>query len=318
METFNFDNWCSDLKLSRKVSQTLRQEDLNTREALALVQEVDLKQIGLTVGAIKVIMTDIQKNNVADKSAKQCPTQELLGDGPSGEEDCVWDNALKDAGKTFDRLLSNEKVPARDQDSGPYLDPRTILTMKAKTKKAIHITDFITEKAKRRRQNKRREYILRSGQDNEETIVLKTDEDHPYLGIYIEEWGAANMRVLNHLLSTGQLKRQDIEYYLAYTTKIFEFAETHEWNSVLQFDFTYREMQAEHGFKWGTFSPHMEMQILVPKRPRHQHQSPASVNSRQAKEDCRIFKAKGSCPFGQKCRYRHPDGNVQDHTPKNH
>jgi len=61
---------------------------------------------------------------------------------------------------------------------------------------ALHITQFLSEKSKRRRQNRRKENVLRS--DAEETLVLKTEDEHPYLGILIEEWGAANMRLLNH------------------------------------------------------------------------------------------------------------------------
>ncbi|KAH3752692.1 hypothetical protein DPMN_187317 [Dreissena polymorpha] len=199
-----------------------------------------------------------------------------------------------------------------------FMDPRTILTIKSVNKKATHITQFLTEKTKRRRQNKRRGYVLSGSVDREETIVLKTSEDHPYLEIYIEEWGAANMRLLNHLLSTGQIKRTDVEFYLAYTTTIFEFAENYEWNSVLNFDYRYRELQAEHAFRWGTFFPHMELQILLPKRPRTVTQHTPSYPSKQPREDCRIFKAKGSCPFGPKCRYRHPGSGTTADQPKNH
>ena len=78
------------------------------------------------------------------------------------------------------------------------------------------------------------------------------------------------MLLINHLLCTGQLPRDEIEFYLAYTTKIYEFAEKYDWNSVLNYDYNYRELQAEHKFKWGTFSPHMELQLLVPKRPKQQ------------------------------------------------
>ena len=133
----------------------------------------------------------------------------------------------------------------------------------------------------------------------------------------MEEWGAANMRILNHLLSVNSIERGDVEYYLAYTTRIFEFAETYDWNSVLNYDYHYRELQAEHGYKWGTYSPHMELQMLIPKRPK----STLPVQFQSNKEDCRIFKAKGVCPFGDKCRYRHtkansPNTQRQD-VPKN-
>ena len=52
--------------------------------------------------------------------------------------------------------------------------------------------------------------------------------------------GLANIRLLNHLLGAGQLPREDIEFYLAYTTK--EFAEKYEWSRVLNYDYNYREL----------------------------------------------------------------------------
>ena len=48
------------------------------------------------------------------------------------------------------------------------------------------------------------------------------------------------MRLLNHLLGAGQLPREDIEFYLAYTAK--EFAEKYEWSRVLNYDYNYREL----------------------------------------------------------------------------
>ena len=201
------------------------------------------------------------------------------------------------------------------------MDPRAILTLKSQTNKAVHITQFLTEKSKRRRQNKRKVFVLKAGTVNPETLVLKTDDEHPYLGNYMEEWGAANMRLLNHLLASKKLRREDIEFYLAYTTKIFQFAEKYEWNSVLNYDHAYRELQAEHQFQWGTFSPSMEIQLLVPKRSQQTQKPPqqTAVNV----EDCRIFKAKGTCPFGTSCRYRHPkakpstDNSSDPARPKN-
>ena len=158
------------------------------------------------------------------------------------------------------------------------------------------------EKSKRRRQSRRKEFVLKSGSANSETLVLKADEEHPYLGIYMEDWGAANMCLLNHLLSSKKLGREDIEFYLAYTTKIYELAEKYEWNSVPHYDYAYRELKAEHQFQWGTFSPSMELQPLVPKR----NQTPKSTQQPPTKnEDCKIFKAKGPCPFDTACKYRH-------------
>jgi hypothetical protein len=85
------------------------------------------------------------------------------------------------------------------------------LTMKAQTRKAIHVTAFLSEKAKRRRQHRKRELVLRSGGENMDRVVIQTDDEHPYAGIYMEEWGAANRRVMNHLLAGNILKREDVD-----------------------------------------------------------------------------------------------------------
>ena len=113
---------------------------------------------------------------------------------------------------------------------------------------------------------------------------------------------------MNCLLVTGALKRANIEYYLAYTTTIFSFVEKFEWHSILDFDFQYRELQAEHNFQWGTLMPSLELSLLVPR----QRQQQPSVNKHRIttkqqnypSEVCRRFLL-GSCPFGSTCKYRH-------------
>ena len=308
---FNFDEWCKNLGLNRKITQVLRQEEFTTKETLELVELKDLKEMGLPMGTTKVIMKSIQKwnTNAVDSEDNSNKVQ------------------LEGAGKTLDTLLGNLSGPLSnpkpETDTLMHMDPRIILTLKAQSAKALHITQFLTEKAKRRRQNRRREFVIKSGSEHTEALVLKTDDEHPYLGIYLEEWGAANMRLLNHLLASDNLRRDEIEFYLAYSTKIFDFAEIYDWNSVLNFDYLYREQQAEHRFKWGTFSPHMELQILVPKRARQTGTTGTPYNSANStKEECKIFKAKGNCPFGAACKYQHkPTSNqppkAQTEFPKN-
>lgn len=299
-EDFNFDEWATGLGLNRKVTQILRQEELTSKTALKLLQLKDLKELGLPLGSVKIIENEIQTwNKVSD-----IPNKLVNSEKDTSNMD-INSEILSGAGKTLDVLLSDQ--PPVSNKSKPELfgqmDPRTILTLKSQTNKAVHITQFLTEKCKRRRQSRRKEFVLKSGAANSETLVLKADEEHPYLGIFIEEWGAANMRLLNHLLATQKLCRNDIEFYLAYTTKIFEFAEKYEWNSVLNYDYAYRELQAEHQFQWGTFSPNMELQLLIPKRSRQGVNTTAQ--SSLPTEDCKLFKARGSCPFGSSCKYRH-------------
>ena len=51
-------------------------------------------------------------------------------------------------------------------------------------------------------------------------LIPTAGDDHPYSGIRIEEWGAANCRVMAHLLQTNQLQATHVEFYLAYTVHI--------------------------------------------------------------------------------------------------
>ena len=248
-ESFNFDEWATGLGLSRKVTQILRQEELTSKTALKLIKLKDLKELGLPLGSVKIIENEIHIWNKGQNTSDKLGNSEK--DMNINAEILAW------AGKTLDVLLNDQLLLSDNPTCKPVLfgqmDPRTILTLKSQTNKAVHITQFLTEKCKRRRQGRRKEFVLKSGSANSETLVLKADEEHPYLGIFIEEWGAANMRLLNHLLATQKLRRNDIEFYLAYTTKIFEFAEKYEWNSVLNYDYAYRELQAEHQFQWEPF-----------------------------------------------------------------
>ena len=117
-----------------------------------------------------------------------------------------------------------------------------------------------------------------------------------------------------HLRKTGRLTTDEIDFYLAYTAKIFE---KYVWSSILDFDYCYREAQAEYGLTWGIVSPHMELQLLAPK-PRMQPSThytgqsakpnPKASTGKQVVKtvECHMYLANGFCRFGAKCKYSHP------------
>lgn len=194
-------------------------------------------------------------------------------------------------------------------------DPRTILTVKATTKKVTHIVQFLSEQTKKRRLNKRKEWVLAKTGDMD-SLVVKPDTEHPYSGISVAEWSAANCRLLAYLLRSGELSLDKVEYYLAYTTQIYDFASKYEWDSILDFDYNYRERQAEYGFAWGALTANMELQLLQPRVPRSlvpQSRTAPQKGRGQSGQgravdmpECKMFKARnGNCPFGEKCKYRH-------------
>ena len=59
-EEFIYDTWATELSLPLKVTQILRQEELLSKHALSLLETKDLKELGLLLGTIKVIMADIR------------------------------------------------------------------------------------------------------------------------------------------------------------------------------------------------------------------------------------------------------------------
>ena len=109
------------------------------------------------------------------------------------------------------------------------------------SKKAVHITHFLTEATKKRRQTRRKNYVLSQQPQGGDQLILTTGDDHPYSGIRIEEWGAANCRVMAHLLQTNQLQATHVEFYLAYAVHIFDLAQRYEWETLLDFDYQYRD-----------------------------------------------------------------------------
>ena len=273
------------------------------------------------------------------------------------QQSCI----LSDAGKQFDALfqdLSSEHSPANalpktinypttspaDVSSPSPInnpcDPRSTLTVKAHKKKAQHITSFLSDQAKQRRKSKRRDLVLARNSDGEplDTLMVQTDDSHPYHGIHISEWAAANCRLMNYLLCSNELCRADIEYYLAYTAMIMDLASSYEWPNVLNFDYNYREQQAEHSFQWGYINPMMRMQFLTQPRliggaGTSGNRRPAASGSRAQRgtsglrEECRQWKSNnGFCNYGDQCRYEHiplinarapPRADISNQAPKN-
>lgn len=151
---FNFDDWAASLGLKRNATQLLRQEDCTSKEALMLLEARDLKELGLTMGTVKILEREIKKM----KCAEQGQPIRMDASGENGPP--VLDNncdILEGAGKTLDALLTDKPpLPSKQiPELFGQMDPRTILTLKSQSNKAIHITQFLTEKTKRRRQKKK-------------------------------------------------------------------------------------------------------------------------------------------------------------------
>ena len=125
-------------------------------------------------------------------------------------------------------LIGNTVVNSFNLISG--LDPWVTLTMKATQTKTIHITEFLPTHIRKKRFPK----SYRADAKGRGIPCMQYQEAPVlYKGITIDIWITANFRLLNHLLLTGYLARQDIEYYLAYTAHIFDLAEPVKQYSII-------------------------------------------------------------------------------------
>ena len=126
------------------------------------------------------------------------------------------------------------------------------------------------------------------------------------------------------LLRSGELSLSDVEYYLAYTTMIHQYYEVYEWDSILEFDYLYRERVCDHIFQWGFIPANMELGLLAnPCRPRQgmadvgqgfraaasaqPHWTTSPPKAKASGEECQLFKNfNGNCPYGNVCIFVHP------------
>ncbi len=188
--------------------------------------------------------------------------------------------------------------------SGERVDLNPLVYLMPKTsRKALDIVDFVCSGVM-----ESEETVVQGTMGSQ--VVLKSGPKRPKLeSVSPMQWSGANMRILVELLTKGMLQQQSIMDYIAYTVKVSELAESYMWQSVLAYDRAYRQLQAQHGFRWASDSPHLATLHLKPRQgskgdsraTRTGATQPSSASSTQI---CRLFN-RNQCPFGAECRFRH-------------
>ena len=314
---FSPEEWAAKHNLNRNTTRLLRREELLDEEVLKALTREDINRLELSIGQARALTSavadlgnPIQVDQDGEDQVANDQEQEDVG-----QEAAQLDLLVK-AGRELDHLLAQGGEGATKSAKGgaaPYhqYDPRMNLTVRAVTKKALQVVSFLPEAA-RTRVNRRKRDRLVLAESPGGTVSLKT-EDAGQVYISWDEWSAANNRLLAHMLREGDLPRVDVEYYLAYLTYIYELVPNFEWTSILEYDTRYREIQAQHGFPWGTMAPHLDT-ILVAKKPVAALKGkPAGgdrgrIRQEEKKQICKMFATRGSCPFGEACKYRHERG----------
>lgn len=211
-------------------------------------------------------------------------------------------------------------------------NPCDTMYIKSIEDKTLHVMDFLTDDVKSRVIRKRREK-LHIYRDQSGALVAPQDEPISYLGLSGEEWACASLRLFFHMVFIGTTTRDQCEPYMSYTVTTLELGKHYEWNSVLNYDARYREMQARTHCVWGTMGEQLQTQLCIPKnRFAHQdrrapprnysnpgwnrvHNNTYQGRSEKSADMCRQW-ALGHCPFGEeRCKFSHV--NTVHPTPKN-
>ena len=325
---FDFTAWASTHKLSRSTTATLHKEECVSELTLKALGPSEVNRLQLSIGqtvALKAALSAIGNPNFAPP---EVPTERATR-APSvhgGQSSRGDQEDLRRAEQDLDNFLDGVAPQQEDLGDGRKLhsakfgaDPRINLTLRATRNKAQKIVNFLPEHVANRVAAKRRDRMsLVEGPDGIMSIKAEAGQSG---FITLGEWSAANIRLLQYLLESGELKRSEIEYYQAYSLMIYEFLEAYDWGSILNFDTRYRELQAHHGFPWGTQNQQLAATVLIPRKQPTRDRAADNNKGKggplvRKDEQCRLQFTRDGCPYGEKCIYAHqrPKDAKNDNT----
>ena len=140
------------------------------------------------------------------------------------------------------------------------------------------------------------------------------------------QWSAANARIMYELMTQQKWSAEKLADYMAYIVKIAELAICYDWQSVLAYDYQYRQLQATLKFPWASDTPHLHQTVLKEQKVmgsnkflQRKTKFTRPADPCTGKEICIKFNT-GECSFGGKCRYIHSCSKCfsANHNLKNH
>jgi hypothetical protein len=333
-QSFLFEEWAEKAELTRKTVKYLRSEELMTIRTLSLITEKDIVMMPLPMGQRKLLMVASQELCAPPRVVPHVTPPEIVQMEDTTAPEIVNGGSPPGAGldqhlaQLFEQIGSSK--PSAAYNTGEHhfnigtvsdrvdLNPLSYLLPRQRPK-YLDITDFVQTMGKEVTQ----EEILGESQGGK--IVYKSGARNIKLDqVSPMQWSAVNMRIAVELIRTEALKQSALFDYMAYTVKVSELADTYMWVSILQYDRAYRQLQAQHGFRWGSDSPHLDTLHL---RARQYHQFPAKNRQSQSFpratpanatdyscqgsrpssgsiNNCRLYQ-RNACPWGENCRYSH-------------
>lgn len=248
---FDFVKFSQSFSASMK--KVLKYNALTVREALVLPcptalpalqlplsQELLTRKALIQLGATAFIEAQADQDNPAMEEGGDRRHRQKSPSAESGHRFPIQD--LLSVRMDLDKLLDNTASGSSTEPSASLptptseYDPQIHLTVKASKKKAEKIFNFLPERTKEQVQQHRRDrLVLQQAEDG--MVSVRQSEMESY-NITFAEWSTANLRLLNHLLYTGDLGREEVEYYKAsmawfVTSTTFWWCQTPTRNGVI-------------------------------------------------------------------------------------
>ena len=231
---------------------------------------------------------------------------------------------------SLNNLLLNQSATSVSQ-SQSWKDPQIFLESAASGKSApthYDITDFISNQVEE-------EIVVGGGGNGAHQVVLKSGPRKPKLeNVTLAQWSVANLAILYRLVAESKLHAGNILDYLSYTIKVCQLVQRYTLISVLLYDREYRQLQARHGFRWGTDVPHFHTIHLQAGTVRQTQQASTRANAGtqrnttstaqnvtvDGKVICKLYTSKAGCHY-KECKFVHQcshSGCHQFHSAQTH
>lgn len=333
-ETDALSTWALARHLTEDTVDTLRSNGCDTIPIIVALEPDDVAALGLNVGQRRMLTRAIHDAKAkAPASTTEVPfrqtVQQVALDDTRVNEDTMTAPTLVDLLRFGAPMATPVPPTPVNVDS-----PEVYLHMAAgKSDTAYYdIVDFVPGEIL-----KSEDSVLATS-DGVEIVARATQSKRGKLfNVTTAQWSAANSAIMARLLQDGVLNMAGINQYLNYTYKVSDLGRTYTWQSILQYDREYRQLQARLGFAWGTDISHLRATALTPKQwtsgPTHYKRPPkkSSVGG-EGVNVCRDFN-KGSCQrpackFAHRCSVagctelqpafnHHMPPNYQPSAPKN-
>ena len=189
------------------------------------------------------------------------------------------------------------------------------------------ITDFVSR-------DRVEEQVIAGNHDGTQ-VIIKTGGKVKLEGLTLSQWSIANLAILYRLQQQGDFTSQSVIDYLSHTTKIYQLIQRYDNVSVFLYDREYRQLQACHGFRFGTDIPHLHTVHLHPRGQRNVYGGKSRSNqtsgggqksgkpgpvTSEGRQICKLFNTQRGCSFTD-CKFVHAcsyRGYDQLHPAVNH